>query len=153
MQTCEQPSFLLNADIVWVGEDASDRSQPAGNKVTFTITELAAEFGVTLRALRFYESKGLLAPIRIDRMRLYTRTDRERIALILKAKRLGFTLTEIGQMIEAQDGRADGPSLRLSRERCADQIGVLERQLQDLETGLAELKRMHATVSQSAVEA
>jgi DNA-binding transcriptional MerR regulator len=146
MQTCEQPSFLLNADIVWVDRTVPSRPEPSG-KATFGITELAAEFGITLRALRFYESKGLIAPTRIERMRLYSRADRDRLALILKAKKLGFTLVEIGQMIEAQEGRADGLSLRLSRERCADQIGAIERQIEGLKTGLAELRRIQGMLS------
>ncbi|MGA9282541.1 MAG: MerR family transcriptional regulator, partial [Pseudolabrys sp.] len=64
-----------------------------------TIGELARDSGVTLRALRFYQSKGLLAPRRNGSARLFSYEDRERLTLILQGKRLGFTLTEIREML------------------------------------------------------
>ena len=73
-------------------------------KVAFTIGELSREFGVTLRALRFYENKGLISPHRDGLSRLYSQGDRTRLALILKGKKLGFTLGEIRQMIAAEEG-------------------------------------------------
>ena len=76
-------------------------------KAAFTIGELSREFGVTLRALRFYENKGLISPHRDGLNRLYSQGDRTRLALILKGKKLGFTLGEIRQMIAAEEGEAD----------------------------------------------
>lgn len=115
---------------------------------SFGIAELAGEFGVTLRALRFYESKGLLAPRRAGKDRLYSRSDKERIALILKGKKLGFTLTEIRQMIAGHEGRATAQNLRMSQKRCREQITHLERQLADVQEALNELRRIEFLLAQ-----
>src|SRR5678810_1193034 len=101
---------------VWAGEQSGDGNSPV-RKVAFTIGELSREFGVTLRALRFYENKGLISPHRDGLNRLYSQGDRTRLALILKGKKLGFTLGEIRQMIAAEEGdAADRSALSLSRE-------------------------------------
>jgi DNA-binding transcriptional MerR regulator len=116
-------------------------------KVEFTIGELARDFGVTLRALRFYENKGLLSPQREGLSRLYSQGDRTRLALILKGKKLGFTLGEIRQMIAAEEGDADTDTLALSREKCLEQIELLKKQKAELEEGLNELSRIYASLS------
>jgi len=116
-------------------------------KVAFTIGELSREFGVTLRALRFYENKGLIAPHRDGLSRLYSQGDRTRLALILKGKKLGFTLGEIRQMIAAEEGQADHDALTLSREKCLEQIELLERQKAEIEEGLSELHRIYGELS------
>src|SRR4029450_13995561 len=85
-----------------------------------TIGDLAREFDVTLRALRFYEDKGLLSPKREGLTRLYNAQDREHLKLILKGKRLGFTLVEISEMIAKQGDKA--PRLALSAEMVREQI-------------------------------
>lgn len=121
-------------------------------KVEFTIGELARDFGVTLRALRFYENKGLLSPQREGLSRLYSQGDRTRLALILKGKKLGFTLGEIRQMIAAEEGDADANTLALSREKCLEQIELLERQKADLEEGLNELFRIYSSLSGKTAE-
>src|SRR5437870_100797 len=87
----------------------------------FTIGQLAQEFGLTIRALRFYEARGFLAPRRQGSARLYGPSDRDRIGLILHAKRLGFTLREIAELMAAQ-GETDLRSLHLNRRQCTDQI-------------------------------
>jgi DNA-binding transcriptional MerR regulator len=102
--------------------------------------------GVTLRALRFYESRGLISPRRVGRIRSYSQADNDRIGLILKAKKLGFTLTEIGQMI---DGNASGPKsqgLQLTAQKCQQQINHLERQMKDIVEALADLRRMYLSL-------
>jgi DNA-binding transcriptional MerR regulator len=76
---------------------------------TYTIGDLAREFGVTLRTLRFYEDRGLLSPRREGLARIYDAQDRSRLAVILKGKRLGFTLTEIRAMV-AEERQADQPA-------------------------------------------
>ncbi len=76
---------------VWAVEDSGNETT-AVSKSAFTIGELSREFGVTLRALRFYENKGLISPHRDGLNRLYSQGDRTRLALILKGKKLGFTL-------------------------------------------------------------
>ena len=70
---------------------------------TWTISELAAEFDTTLRAIRFYEDRGLLQPERRGQLRIFHERDRVRLQLILRGKRLGFTLTEIAQVLDMYD--------------------------------------------------
>jgi DNA-binding transcriptional MerR regulator len=107
---------------------------------TFSIGEIAREFGVTFRALRFYESRGLLSPRRMGQKRRYRQSDRERLAVILRGKTLGFTLDQISRMIR---GGAAG-SLDLTRHRCAEQINLLERRKRQIENALAELRLAYA---------
>lgn len=106
----------------------------------FTIGDLSREFGVTLRALRFYEDKGLLSPRREGLTRLYSRTDRSRLILILKGKRFGFTLAEIKTMIALHEGREEGESLALSQDKVLQQIAVLEKQRQEIDEAISELR-------------
>jgi DNA-binding transcriptional MerR regulator len=110
----------------------------------FTIGELAREFAVTFRALRFYESRGLLAPNRNGHARRFRQADRERLALILRGKKLGFTLDEIGRMIHG-DAAGESDALDLSRQRCVEQINLLERKKRQIETALAELRLAYAS--------
>jgi DNA-binding transcriptional MerR regulator len=131
---------------VWAGEGSDDGNSAVG-KAAFTIGELSREFGVTLRALRFYENKGLISPHRDGLNRLYSQGDRTRLALILKGKKLGFTLGEIRQMIAAEESPANRDALTLSREKCLEQIEMLERQKAEIEEGLSELHRIHASLS------
>jgi DNA-binding transcriptional MerR regulator len=131
---------------VWAAEYSGSESSGTG-KVEFTIGELSREFGVTLRALRFYENKGLISPQRDGLNRLYSQGDRTRLALILKGKKLGFTLGEIRQMIAAEENAADRDALTFSREKCLEQIQLLERQKAEIEEGLAELQRIYKSLS------
>ena len=121
MQNLDQTSFLPNAT-------ADSGSQTPDWQYDVSVGEMAAELGVTPRALRFYESKGLLSPLRREGMRFYGNSDRERVALILKLKKFGFTLVEIKEMIRAREGKTAGHTVKLSRERCNEQIDILERQ-------------------------
>lgn len=130
---------------IWAAE-SSGETHSAG-KAAFTIGELSREFGVTLRALRFYENKGLISPQRDGLSRLYSQGDRTRLALILKGKKLGFTLGEIRQMIAVEEGQADTEALTLSREKCLEQIELLRRQKAEIEEGLSELSRIYASLS------
>lgn len=114
-----------------------------------TIGELARESGVTLRALRFYQSKGLLAPHRDGGARVFSHADRDRLALILQGKRLGFTLTEIREMLTAR-ARGCANALPISRRKCVEQINMLERQRRDVETALAELRQIYTEMFTSS---
>jgi DNA-binding transcriptional MerR regulator len=107
-----------------------------------TIGELARETGVTLRALRFYQSKGLLAPQRKGCARIYSREDRDSLLLILQGKRLGFTLTEIRDMLAARANGGAG-TLPVSRKKCVEQINMLERQRRDIDRALLELRQIY----------
>jgi DNA-binding transcriptional MerR regulator len=131
---------------VWAGDYSGNEGAGVG-KVEFTIGELSREFGVTLRALRFYENKGLITPHRDGLNRLYSQGDRTRLALILKGKKLGFTLGEIRQMIAAEENAGDRDALTFSREKCLEQIELLERQKAEIEEGLAELQRIYKALS------
>ena len=131
---------------IWAGEYSGTEGSGV-SKVEFTIGELSREFGVTLRALRFYENKGLISPHRDGLNRLYSQGDRTRLALILKGKKLGFTLGEIRQMIAAEENAGDRDALTFSREKCLEQIQLLERQKAEIEEGLAELHRIYKSLS------
>jgi len=117
--------------------------------VWYTISDLAREFEVTLRALRFYEARGLLNPIRQNANRLYSPRDRIKLQLILTGKRLGFTLGEIAEMIAENDDSA-APSLKLDREKILRQISFLEEQYRTTEAALAELRRHYYLMSELA---
>jgi DNA-binding transcriptional MerR regulator len=109
-----------------------------------TIGELARGAGVTLRALRFYQSKGLLTPQRAGTSRIFSAEDRRRLALIQQGKRLGFTLLEIRDMLRTRAGDAKLP---MSRKKCVEQIKHLEHQRRDLESALAELRQIYTGMS------
>jgi DNA-binding transcriptional MerR regulator len=130
---------------VWAAEPDGDSHSE--HKGAYTIGELSREFGVTLRALRFYENKGLISPQREGLSRLYSPGDRTRLALILKGKKLGFTLGEIRQMIAVEEGEADTKTLALSREKCLEQIELLKKQKAEIEEGLNELSRIYASLT------
>ena len=146
MHDCEKPRFLLDADVVWIGNEQSDATR-SELEPPFTIGEVAEKFDMTLRALRFYESRGLLAPTRQGRTRLYDQADCERIALILKGKKLGFTLAEIKQMVAAQGGRGGERALSLSSERCLEQIAYFEQKMQEAVEAIAELRGIERMLS------
>lgn len=135
----------LASGLAWNDDTAQTAAAPGKAGAGFTIGELAKEFGVTLRALRFYENKGLIAPQRQGLARLYSQGDRERLALILRGKKLGFTLGEIREMVAAAAGE-DEDALKLSRDKCQQQIALLEQQKADIEEGLEELRRIYASL-------
>ncbi|ESR26418.1 MerR family transcriptional regulator [Lutibaculum baratangense] len=116
-------------------------------KTVFTIGDLAREFDITLRALRFYEDKGLLNPRRQGLQRLYSRRDRARLKLILMGKRVGFSLTEIKEMLDLYDLK-DGQvtQLRVALDKFGAQISLLEEQRSEIDQALSELRRTHKVV-------
>jgi len=118
--------------------------QVLANEPEFTIGDVAREFGISFRTLRFYESRGLIAPRRQGHGRRYRHADRERVALILCGKKLGFTLDEISRMIQ-NDARGQPKALDLTRQRCAEQINLLERKKREIDSALAELRLAYAS--------
>jgi DNA-binding transcriptional MerR regulator len=143
-----EPILAAGSEVVWVDAAGADQNvNPIAEGEALTISQMAAKFGVTPRTLRFYESKGLLSPAREGRGRIYTQKDQQHIALILKGRKLGFTISEITQMIKAEDGTASSQALRMTREKCLEQIEHLELQMKETAEALTELRRMHMQLS------
>ncbi|EAV44686.1 transcriptional regulator [Roseibium aggregatum IAM 12614] len=140
----EALSILNEDDLVDVVSATDDSTK----KTQFTIGDLAKEFDCTLRTLRFYEDKGLLNPKRDGLNRVYNRRDRARLKLVLMGKRVGFSLSEIRDMLDLYDLR-DGQvtQLRVALSKFNEQIAVLEEQRKDIEQAIEELSRTVEIVS------
>lgn len=107
---------------------------------TYTITELAREFGITPRAIRFYEDQGLLTPGRAGRARVYSKADRTRLKLTLRGKRLGLSLAEIAELLGMYGGVQDSlPQLERFLRVLAERRASLEQQRRDVEAVLEEI--------------
>lgn len=112
--------------------------EPAEERIT--IAELAREFDITTRAIRFYEDEGLLSPRRRGQTRIYGTRDRIRLKLILRGKRLGFALVEIAEMIGMYDAPpGEAGQLDLFLRKLAERRAMLEQQREDIKITLAEL--------------
>ncbi len=111
-------------------------------KAEMTIGEMASEFNVSLRTLRFYEDRKLLRPRREGNTRLYSSIDRLRMQMILKGKQLGFTLTEIQDLIGSQDSTEDF-EVKLKPQQIVSQIDHLERQRAEIDGAIARLRATH----------
>ena len=107
----------------------------------FAIADLAKEFGISTRAIRFYEAKGLLAPERLGATRVFRRRDRARLILILRGKRLGFSLRDISDYLSLYDANRS-QQVSLLTAKVDERLASLESQLQDLQTTIAELKEI-----------
>jgi DNA-binding transcriptional MerR regulator len=108
---------------------------------TYTITDLAAEFRVTPRTIRFYEDKNLLHPERQGLNRVFGRRDRARLQLILRGKRLGFSLAVIREMLDLYDlGDGQVEQLRVTLKRSQERLVELEHQRRDINEAIKELK-------------
>tara|TARA_Y100001935_G_C16931342_1_gene325576 strand:+ start:95 stop:481 length:387 start_codon:yes stop_codon:yes gene_type:complete len=109
----------------------------------YSIAELAREFRVTTRTIRFYEDKELLAPARQGQRRVYSPRDRVRLRLIMRGKRLGFSLSEIRQMINLYDvDPSEVSQLKLFLEKIRERKAMLGQQQKDIETILEELDKL-----------
>ncbi|NVK34061.1 MAG: MerR family DNA-binding transcriptional regulator [Rhodobacteraceae bacterium] len=140
----EALSIIEEDQLVDVIANEADDSR----KTQFSIGELSKEFKCTLRTLRFYEDKGLLNPKRDGLNRIYSRRDRARLKLVLMGKRVGFSLTEIRDMLDLYDLR-DGQvtQLRVALDRFNGQIDVLQTQRNEIDQAIEELSRTVQIVS------
>ena len=114
----------------------------------FSIGQMCEQFGVTARALRFYEDEELISPERRGLQRLYSERDRARLAWILRGKSVGFSLATIREMINLYDVGDQRETQRLvTLERCRERVVALERQRHDIDATLTELHEFIALVS------
>lgn len=108
---------------------------------TYTISELAKEFDITPRAIRFYEDQGLISPSRKGRRRVYRERDRVRLKLVLRGKRLGFPLSEVKEMFDLYDtSPGETGQLRFLIDKIKARREMLEQQRQDIEAVLHEME-------------
>ena len=142
----------------WPGNEplttASEAGQAGSNHEYFTIGDMARTYDVSLRALRFYEDRGLMKPLRHGYVRLYDVRQRVRLQLILKGKKLGFTLTEIREMLASQ-GEQEPVEFEstLDPGQIVSQIAHLERQRSGLDNAIQELRATHERLASAGEEA
>ena len=116
------------------------RTEAPSRAPTYTISQLAKEFALTTRAIRFYEDEGLLAPLRRGRARIYSERERVRIKLILRGKRLGLALSEIRELLDLYAAtRNERPQLEKFLVMLSDRRARLLQQREDLDAVLTEI--------------
>ena len=110
------------------------------NPITYSIGELAREFDITTRSIRFYEDQGLILPTRKGQTRIYNQRDRVRLKLILRGKRLGFSLAETGRLFELYDAdKSSATQLKTIMDLISNKKNDLNQQLEDIQAVLIEL--------------
>jgi DNA-binding transcriptional MerR regulator len=116
------------------------KAKPAAAATTYSIRDLAREFDVTTRTIRFYEDEGLISPARRGQTRLFSQRDRVRLKLILRGKRLGFSLGEIREIVNLYDAApGEYGQLRFFLGKIAERRASLEQQRADIADTLDEL--------------
>ncbi len=124
------------------------------NRDLFAIADLAREFGISTRAIRFYETKGLLTPERVGSTRVFRRRDRARLILILRGKRLGFSLRDISEYLSLYDAdRSQRAQVNLLVEMVDQRVQKLEQQLADLQTTIGELREIKKLATERLAQA
>ena len=125
-----------------MAEGHEEKKKKDRKSETYSITQLCREFNVTPRALRFYEQKGLLSPSRRGWTRIFNYRDRARLKLILRGKKVGFTLAEIKEMLDLynlKDGQL--AQLKLASRKMAERLVALRQQRIELEEAIQDLER------------
>ncbi|GEA11303.1 MerR family DNA-binding transcriptional regulator [Alteromonas sp. KUL49] len=123
------------------------------NELTYSIGELAREFDITPRSIRFYEEQGLLSPRRTGQNRIYCNKDRVRLKLILRGKRLGFSLAEVKTLFEMYDSNPNSAvQLEAMLEMTAQKRAVLNQQLEDIQMLMTELDDVESRCREELAE-
>ncbi|WP_443747824.1 MerR family transcriptional regulator [Asticcacaulis solisilvae] len=123
-----------------ITKDNAHKDGHKDNHRTFSIRQLSKEFDVTARALRFYEDKGLISPERKGQTRLYSARDRARLQLILRGKRLGFSLIEIHEILDLYTPKDHGASqMKATLVKYRKQIDTLKRQREDIDAAIQDM--------------
>jgi DNA-binding transcriptional MerR regulator len=124
------------------------------NRDLFAIADLAREFGISTRAIRFYETKGLLTPERVGSTRVFRRRDRARLILILRGKRLGFSLRDISEYLSLYEAdRTQHAQVKLLVDMVDQRMQMLEQQLADLQITIGELREIKKLASERLAQA
>jgi len=122
-------------------KNPTSKNQTLANGPQYTIKQLSSDYGVTARTLRYYENQGLLSPERDGQHRIYNAADRARLAWILRGRRVGFSLAEIGEMLDLYDlGDGRETQRAVTLDRCEERIKALKAQRDDLNATLKELQ-------------
>lgn len=138
---------------LWAEFDHHTGAPERGNQQVFTIRDLAREFGVTARTLRFYEEKELLAPQRQGQERLYSRRDRARLKLVLMGKRVGFSLEEIRSMLDLYDlGDGRVTQLKVSYARFNERVERLKQQRAEIDEAIEAMERASTSLAEMLKE-
>jgi DNA-binding transcriptional MerR regulator len=130
---------VADSDIVWIDVSADTR---AAEGPSITARQTAEKFRLTTRTLSLYARRGLVTPTRQGRCRVYGPLDQLRLAQVVQARRLGFSLDEIVEIVAAEHGRASPEALSPIRRKCADRISRLEAELSEIHESLIGLRRI-----------
>ena len=138
-------SLNSSTDVVLDAPDGEANLSSAAAHSELTISHMSRLYGVSLRTLRFYEDRGLIRPRREGNARFYRASDRIRMEMIIRGKKLGFTLTEINDLIGGK-GATETPDLeeQLQPQQIVNQIGHLERQRDEIDGAIARLRATHS---------
>jgi DNA-binding transcriptional MerR regulator len=136
-------SYALSAN---VGKLGGARMKPL--RSMSTISQLRREFGVTARALRYYEEQGLLSPLRSQQVRVYSHRERVRLQLILKGRRAGFSLRDIRELLDVYDREGEAAQRAKALPRLKAQVAALEARRGQLDAAIEHLKLASARLSQ-----
>ncbi|MDJ0614774.1 MAG: MerR family DNA-binding transcriptional regulator [Rhizobiaceae bacterium] len=122
-------------------------------KEVYRIGDLAREFNVSLRTLRFYEDRGLIHPNRAGSTRLYSNDDRTRLTVILLAKNVGFSLIDIQEILKIYDGEGSDDDLRAIHKKFKTQLDALKVQKFEIETCISDLEQALRTIDEKSIKA